>query len=159
MNNRNLSEGLINKLARFGQRKLKDGEVFLLSKAISDTIGIPTGSEYTEFSVYIISKKPVINEIIYALNYYTYVDEVTLDIIYKQVTELTRWKHSMAFNPPMVLFSGSPETVIDEISGITIFVETGCMCSVADIAESATTVYGMFRELCNSIVVSLPASV
>ena len=145
-----LSVNLNSKLSLVSQRKLEQGEIFLFAKAIADSLPLaPFNTE--NITLFTLTQRSFIDETIYALNDYTYLDDETRKLVYKLVDELSLWRYNVAYNPPHILFKGDINTVIDDMSNLLRYVDVSYMCSVADIVDRANWTYTTFRELVNEI--------
>lgn len=145
-----LSVNLNSKLSLISQRKPEQGEVFLLAKAIADSLPLaPFNTE--NITLFTLTQRSFIDEVIYTLNDYTYLDEETRKLVYKLVDELSLWRYNTAYNPPHILFKGDINTVIDDMSNLLRYVDVSYMCSVADIVDRANWTYTTFRELVSEV--------
>lgn len=140
----NFSKDLSNKLASFNQRKLTKGEVFLLAKALADEIPLMPANE-DNVKIYVLNHKRFNEEVIWALNNYTYLDENERDTINKLICDLTMWRSSVAHNPPTILFKDCSTTVIDDISSLPRYVDMTYMCAVGDIINNANYMFSLFK--------------
>jgi len=145
-----LSPELNNKLLSFNQKKLEQGEVFLLAKAIADTIPLAP-IEVDSISLFTITQRSFINEVIYTFNDYSYIDTELCKLIYKLIDEISLWRYNIAYNPPHIFFKGDTNTVIDDLSSLLRYIDITYMCSVADVVNNANWLYTTFRELSNEV--------
>lgn len=141
-----LDNKLKTKLSEFNQRPLNDPEIFLLAKAIADELPLPD-PDTENIKIFIISHTRLIEEVVYLLNNYTFINEEQLEAIKRIVTQLTYWRYKVAYNPPRIIFRDSEMTVIDDISALPRFVDLSYMCSVADIVDNANYLYNLFRDV------------
>lgn len=146
-----LSKTTIEKLLTIQQKKLEKGEIFLLSKAIADTLPLAP-ADTDSINIYTLQHRRYINNVIYYLNDYTYLDEDVKAIIYKNINELTLWRHSVAHNPPTIMFRGDTNTVIDDISCLLRYVDVPSICSVVDVLDNANWTYSLFRTVAQEIL-------
>lgn len=140
-----LSESLQRKLAAFGHRRLKRGEVFLLAKAISDKLPIGTGMP-DNIRTYTLNLREVIDGAIFGLTDYVYLPADDVERLYSIIDNLLMWRMSVAFAPPSMMYSGDANNVVDETTGILRYVDVGDICAVGDIAMSATATAMTFQE-------------
>lgn len=149
-----LSSELSIKLNKFAQRKLEKGEIFLLAKVIADNIELaPRGTD--NIKLFTLTKKRFVNEVIYALNDFTYLNDEQRDVVFKLIDELSLWRYNIAYNPPVVFFKGDTNTVVDDVTSILRYVDVTYACSVADIVETANWTYGVFTDLCKEVLAKL----
>lgn len=147
----NISQQIKTELLKLNQRKLERGEIFLLAKAISDEI--PLAPQDTEnINLYILTHKSTIDSILYEFNYYTYLEDETIKIIYKLISELSLWRLNIAYNPPFILFKCDENAVIDDISCLPRYIDLAYMTSVADIVDNANYIYSLFRNFAKEII-------
>lgn len=149
----NMSVELTNKLSLISQRKLEKGELFLLAKAIADSIPLaPTGLE--NISIYILNHRRFIDSVIFTINHFSYIDEDNTKTLIKLIEELSLWRYNIAHEPPSIFFTGEANTVIDDISCINRYVNNEYLCSVSDIAQKANWVYNTFKDLTKEVKLS-----
>ena len=141
-----VKEGLL----KFNQKKLEKGEIFLLAKAIADELPLcPVEEENVKY--FVLNHKLFIDHVVYALNEYSYLDEVTKETIFKLICDLTLWRYKVAYEPPYILFRGEYDVVLDDISTLPRYVDMTYVCSVADIVDRATYLYSLFRDFVKEI--------
>ena len=145
-----LSVELNKKLALLAQRKLSKGELLLLSKAIADSIPLAP-CDTDNIALYTLTKRSYVDEVIYGINDFSYLDESERKSVYKLIDEFSLWRYNVAHNPPIIFFKGDTNTVIDDISGLLRYVDVGSLCSVADMIDNANWIYGVFRELTSEV--------
>lgn len=140
-----LNEALQQKLVSFGQRRLKRGEIFLLAKAIADKLPIGTGMP-ENIRTYTLNLRDSIDRTVYGLSNYIYIPQEDATRLYALIDSLLLWRMSVAFNPAPMLFSGDPNTVVDEVSSILRYVDVQDVCSVSDVAQSASYIASIFQD-------------
>lgn len=145
-----LSQDTITKLSSFNQRKLMKGEIFLLAKAIADELPLMPADE-DSVKLFALNHKRFINEVISALNQYTYLGDEEQYTVEKLICSLTLWRATIAHRPIAVLFRDSPDTVIDDLSGLLRFVDVTYLCSVGDIINNANYIANLFRTLVQEV--------
>lgn len=132
-------------LLAFAHRPLKKGEIFLLANVLASTI--PTPASGTEnVALYTLTHRGRIDEIIYSLTQFITIDRETIEKIYAIINQLVLWKFTVAHGITTPVFSGDPNTVVDDVTGILRFVDTGDICAVSDMAMQANSVTEMFSE-------------
>jgi len=151
------SPNLLNQLNLLQQKKLNKGELFLLAKAIADSIPLPP-ADTENIALFTISHRSFINNVIYSLSDFTYIDEESVKTLYRIIDELTLWRYNIAYNPPYILFRGDPNTVIDDVSCLIRYVDVGDICSVIDVIDKANWMYRMFRDVAKEIKTSIKFS-
>lgn len=134
------------KLNMLQQRKLTKGEIFLLAKAIADSIPLAP-AETDNIALFTLNHRAYINEVIYSLAEFTYIDDENAKTIYRLVDELSLWRYNIAHNPPVIMYKGDTNTVVDDTTGILKYVDVTYLCAVADIVDKANWVYAMFRDV------------
>lgn len=140
------SQDVASKLNLLQQRKLAKGEIFLLAKAITDSIPLaPVDTD--NIALFTLNHRNFINEVVFSLAAYTYLDDEAVKTIYRLIDELSLWRFNIAHNPPVVIYQGDTNTVVDDTTCIMRYVDTTFICSVADIADKANWVYSMFRDI------------
>jgi hypothetical protein len=149
-----LSTELNTTLTKFAQRKLEKGEIFILAKVIADTLELAP-HETDNIRLFTLTKKRFINEVIYTLNDYTYLDDQQRETIFKLIDELSLWRYNIAYKPPMVFFNGDTNTVVDDVTCILRYVDVTYACAVADIIDNANWLYGVFVALCKEVTVKV----
>lgn len=152
-----LSQNLTNKLNTLNQRPLQKGEIFLLAKAISDNLPLMPPQE-ENVRLFILSHKRFIDEVIYTLNMYTYLDNSKVEVLEKLICELTLWRASVAHKPIIPIFSDCPTSVIDDISNLLRFVDKIYMCAVGDIIENANYMTDLFYSLVSEVKAKLTST-
>lgn len=141
-----LSANVINSLSRFNQRKLQKGEVFLLAKVIADCI--PLAPQDTDnIALYTLTHRKFVDEVIYTLNNYTYIDDSCKQLIYKLINEQALWRKDVAYNPPRIFFRGHADSVVDDVSSLLKYSDLTYICAIGDIIDNANWVYGTFCDL------------
>lgn len=141
---------LSSKLNMLQQKKLAKAEVFLLAKAIADSIPLAP-ADTDNIALYTLSHRAYMNEIIYSMASYTYIDDENVKTVFRLVDELSLWRFNVAHNPPSILFKGDTNTVVDDLTCILRYVDVTYVCSVADIIEKANWVYAMFRDVAKEV--------
>jgi hypothetical protein len=140
-----ISHKVKTELLKFNQRKLEKGEIFLLSKAIADELPLmPPDEEHVKY--FILNHKRFIEYVLYGISEFSYLDKEQMDAVYKLVSELSLWRAEVAYNPPVILFKGNYNTVIDDLSALPRFVDNTYMCALADIVSNANYLYCLFRD-------------
>lgn len=134
-----------NKLSVLAQRPLEKGELFLLAKAISDELPLPP-ADCDSVNIYTLKFRRFIECIIYGINEFSYINEDQQKTLLKLVNDLMLWRFNTAYNPPVILFTGDNNTVIDDISSLPRYIDCVYMCAVADIIDRANWAYNTFRE-------------
>lgn len=144
------SKELSSKLLTLQQRKLTNGELFLLAKAIADSLPLPP-IDVDSISLYTISKRSKINDIIYSLQEYTYLNDEEIKVIYRLIDELTLWRYNIAYSPPNIVFRTNSNLVIDDISCLPRYIDMTYLCAVADIVDNANWMYNLFKDVVKEI--------
>ena len=150
-----LSPYLTKKLHQLHHRKLLDGELILLSRAISDTLPIPPQQKDISIAIHVTTFKRNIDEVIYTLCEYTDIPAIQKEIIYKVIGEFLLWRYKVAYAPPAVIFSGDSSVVFDELSLLPKYVDVSYLCKLVDVLDNANYMYSLFRELaieCNASI-------
>ena len=142
-----LSPELKQKLLQLHQRKLHEGELILLSRAISDRIPLPPKQQDISIPIYVLTHKRNIDKIIYTLSEYSNISDLQKEIIYKTIGEFLMWRYKVAYEPPAVIFSGDTNVVFDELSLLPRYVDVSYLCKLVDVLPNANYMYGMFRDL------------
>lgn len=145
-----LSDQLKNKLVAFGQRRLKRGELFLLAKAISDTLSIGAAMP-DNIRTHTLNMRGKIDHALFNLTDYIYLPMDDMALVYTLIDNLLLWRMTVAFQPGRMLFSGEPNNVVDEVTGILRFVDVKDICSVSDIAQNATVIADIFQDYVQSL--------
>lgn len=144
------SPDLAGKLNMLQQKKLCKGEIFLLAKAIADSIPLaPVDAD--NISLFTLGHRAYMNEVIYSLAEFTYIDDETTKTIYRLIDEVSLWRYNIAHNPPYMLFKGDTNTVVDDTSCLLRYIDVTYLCAVADIVEKANWVYAMFRDVATEV--------
>lgn len=136
---------LSSKLNLLQQRKLNKAEIFLLAKAIADSLPLAP-ADTDNIALFTLNHRNFINEVIYSLADFTYIDDENVKTIYRLIDELSLWRFNIAHNPPNILYSGDTNTVVDDTTCIMRYVDTTYICAVADIVDKANWVSAMFRD-------------
>ena len=132
-------------LLAYAHRPLKKGEVFLLANVLASTI--PTPASGTEnVALYTLTHRSRIDEILYSLTQFITIDRYTIEKIYALINQIVLWKFTVAHGAMQVVFSGDPNTVVDDVSGILRFVDASDICAVSDMAMQANSATEMFTE-------------
>jgi hypothetical protein len=140
------SEGLTKKLNSLNQRMLKKGEVFLLAKAIADSLPLMPPDE-GNVKLFIITHRRLIDEVIWGLNSYSHLSDDDNATLLKLIGDLTLWRASVAYNPPVTYFRDCPNSVIDDISNLPRYVDITHMCAVGDMINDANYMSDLFRTI------------
>ena len=141
-----LSPSLQSALSMLQQRKLGKGELFLLAKALSDSIPLAE-SGCDNITLHTLNHKYFMNEVLFKVSEYSYIDEESRAVIFKLVNELSLWRFNIAYNPPSLFYRGEANTVVDDTSALLRYVDVSYMCAVGDIVEKANWYYNTFKEL------------
>ena len=139
------NEVLLRKLIGFGHRRLKRGEIFLLAKAIADKLPIGNGMP-ENIRTYTLNLRIQIDNTIYGLSDYVYLPAEDVNQAYTLIDGLLLWRMSVAFDPAPMAFTGDPTTVVDEVSSILRYVDVREVCSVGDIAQTASYIAVIFQD-------------
>lgn len=138
------------KLNMLQQKKLCKAEIFLLAKAIADTLPLaPVDTD--NIALFTLTQRGFINEVVYSLAEYTYIDDENVKTIYRLIDELSLWRFNIAYNPPNILYKGDTNTVVDDTTCILRYVDITYLCSVADIVEKANWISSMFRDVAKEV--------
>lgn len=141
-----LSPSLQSALNMLQQRKLGNGELFLLAKALSDSIPLAE-SDCENIALHTLNYKYFMNEVLYKVSEYSYIDEESRTVIFRLVNELSLWRFNIAYTPPSPFYRGEANTVVDDTSSLLRYVDVSYMCAVEDIVEKANWYYSTFKEL------------
>lgn len=144
------SQDLTNKLNNFNQRKLLKGEVFLLAKAIADQLPLMPSDE-ENVNLFILNHKRFVEEVLWSLNNFSYLDETEQKTVYKLIGDLTLWRSSVAHNPPAILFRDCANGVIDDISCLPRYVDITYMCAIGDMVINANYMNELFRSFVREV--------
>lgn len=139
------SKELATKLNALNQRAFTKGEVFLLAKAISETLPLMPKEE-DNVKLFILNNKGLIDEITWTISNYSYISDEKRKLIEKLICDLTLWRYNVAYGKGSMLFRDDPNSVIDDISLLPNYVDTTYMCSVADIISTANYMSSMFSD-------------
>lgn len=148
------SQDLVNKLSSFNQRKLYKGEIFLLAKSIADELPLLPPDE-DNVKLFLLNHKRFIDEVVWCLNTYTYLNEDEVKTLNKLIGDLTLWRASVAYNPSVIFFRDCPDSVIDDISSLPRFIDITYMCAVGDIINNANYIANLFRSFVKEIKLSM----
>lgn len=132
-------------LVKMNQRKMKAGELFILARVISNRIPLPTSTQTLTSEV--LANGEFYNQVRYLLNEYTYISDEEMVELRDNIKRFQAWKYSIVNGDDIMLFSGDPETVIDEFSGLTRFFDMGTLCKLDEIAEDATYYYNLYNTM------------
>lgn len=138
-------------LTKLNQRVLADGELFLLAKAIADKLPLMP-QDQTNVTLYILTYKESIEQIIYAINDYSYLSQESKDVIYKLIGELTLWRSQVAYAGFKPLFKLDISTVTDDLCGLSKYIDPLYIGSVNDVLNNANYMYGLFYEIASGYV-------
>lgn len=141
-----LPEPMMTRLIKLNQKLLNKGELFLLAKAISDVLPLAP-IDLENIKIHNLSHREMINRVLYTISDYSYLDNAAFETLYRLIDELSLWRFNVAYQPPMITFSGSPEQVVDELSAMTRYIDSTFLAAVSDIATNATYMYRLFREI------------
>lgn len=144
------SQDLSNKLNALNQRSLQKGEVFLLAKAIADSLPLMPADE-DNVRLFVLNHKRFIDEVVWSLNMYSYMGEDQVAVLEKLIGDITLWRASVAYNPPATFFRDCPNSVIDDISNLPRYVDVTYMCAVGDILNNANYMSNLFRSLTSEV--------
>ena len=144
-----LTEGeLGRKLYQFSLRRLTKGEKVLLAKALCDRLPLMPAEE-SNIKLYVIHFKPFIDDVIYGLRDFIYIDSDDSEYIVDLIVRFMTWRAAVAYNTTRVLFTGNPETVIDDFSLLPLFIDQPTFCALTDSITDANYYYRLFTEVCN----------
>ena len=87
--------GLHTKLLQLNQRLLNKGEVFLLAKAIADTLPLPK-EQCDNIRIYTLQHRAKIDNVIYAFEGYACINRESHEDIYRIIDEIVMWRYSVA---------------------------------------------------------------
>lgn len=137
---------LISELRRFSHRKLVKGEVVLLSLAIANQLPLLEDTK-ENIGVSMVKHFKLMEHVYYTISEHAGFDPDSFETIKTQVTRFLLWRTSVANGSMPLLFSGEHNTVIDDMSGMLRFLDTGVLCSVGDIAIRANSIYRLFSDV------------
>ncbi|MDD2819522.1 MAG: hypothetical protein PHN51_12100 [Candidatus Nanopelagicales bacterium] len=142
-----LTQDLQSRLLSFNHRRLKPYELTLLAKAISERIALPPASE-VNLTLYVQKYSAAIESVLYdSLNQYIHFTHEDTAGLKATVVEFVSWRAAVAWQPEAMIFSGNRETVIDEMSQITRYVDAGRLCQIGDNAGNANYILTTFRSV------------
>lgn len=138
-------------------KKIDHGKILLLGRAITDKIylGSVNFNYNDRYSVklFVNTHLPHIREVISALSaIYIFDDSVEAEII-EVIVSLVQWKLSLldTNNALQCVFTGDKDTVLDEFTSVTRFVEPIHICGMVDMAERATFFYSTYRKIVDEV--------
>lgn len=146
----NLSTQLTNSLYGFNQRQLTKGEVFILSKCISDSIPLMPLDE-TNVKSYLLRYRAIIDEVIYTLCNFTYLDSNKVSALNKTIEQFTTWRAAVAYNPSVVLFKDNHESTSDCVSLLDKYVDSCDISSINDVIGNANHLNYVFTTLVREV--------
>lgn len=134
---------LYKKLSLLRGTKVTEGHRVLLARAIANTIAIPV-TPLENFNAWFLSKKLEVLTTLDRVSEFLFIQEK--EEVVNMVRGFVQWRHSIAFNPPTVLFIRGPENVIDELSSLDKFVNLTSLCKVGDIYDDANYLFMVFSQ-------------
>lgn len=138
-------------LYRFAQRRLKQGELFILGKVISDKIMLPPAIE-ENMKLYNLKHRNYIDSVLFYLSDYIYINAEDRSCVYDTVDEFVSWRATVAYRPSSIVFTGEQKTVIDDLCGITRHIDMTKLCSVLDIVLDANRLMSIFSQVCEHLI-------
>lgn len=144
-------QDVASKLNLLQQKKLSKAEIFLLAKAVADTLPLAP-VETDNIALFTLTHRAYVNEVIYSLAEYTYIDDENVKTIYRLIDELSLWRYNIAHNPPNLIFKGDTNTVVDDLSCIMRYVDVTYVCAVADVVDKANWIAAMFRDVAKEVL-------
>lgn len=145
-----LPEQLVNKLLLLNQRELYKAELILLAKVISDKLPLPSiGVDSVVINN--LKYRSYINEVLYAINDYSYLSEESRNYVYDLINRFTHWRYKVAYGSDVPYFSGDDSTVIDELTGICSSIDRHELCRVVEILSDANYTYRLYYDIAYSV--------
>lgn len=141
-----LDQSTINNLLSLKQSKLNKGQLFLLAKAISDTIPLPP-ADIDSISLYTLTHRNNINHAIDRLSEYTYIDSDVRANIYSLINSIMLWRFNVAYTGLTLFVGDNAAAVTEDISGLLRYVDGVYLLAVGDILPTANWLYATFKEL------------
>lgn len=133
-------------LRRFNQRKLLPGEAVVLAFCIANHLPIfEKGVQNPKLDM--VKNHQLLESVYYRLCEFASVDRDSLDQLKDTTFRFLLWRSNVAWGEMSILFSGEHNTVIDDLSGLLRFHDTGTLCSVGDVAISANWLKTVFTDL------------
>lgn len=150
-------QALTAELRRFNQRKLAHGELVILAFTVANQLPIfDKGTQNPKLDM--VKNHQLMENVVYRLCEFASTDRETLDHLKDLTFRFLMWRSTVAWGDMSVMFSGEHNTVIDDLSGLLRFHETGCLCSVGDVALSANWLKNVFTDLVKSEIQHLSLS-
>jgi hypothetical protein len=141
-----LSPEIKTKLMLFVHRAIKPGECLLLARLLADRIPV-VGVECEKPWEQTLQYRTSVDAVLFTLNEYIHISECNRELIYTQIGRLWVWRQSVASGQSCLVFSGSPDNVVDDLSGLMRSVNTDDLCPLADIAGDANYIYDLFKQV------------
>lgn len=144
-------------LRRFNQRKLLPGEAVVLAYCIANQLPIfDKGVQNPKLDM--VKNHQILEGVYYRLCEFASMDRDSLDKLKDSTLRFLLWRSNVAWGDMSILFSGEHNTVIDDMSGMLRFHDTGTLCSVGDIAISANWLKNIFTNLVKAEIQHLSLS-
>lgn len=136
---------IIKELHRFNQRKLHKGELVLLAFAVANSLPLME-AEGTDAKGFVLGHGVLIERVVFRLNEFAHIDSDQRRELMDIVARFVLWRKAVAygFKP---LFNGEQDMVIDNLSGITKFVDMSTMCPITDHLDNANWLSCVFYDL------------
>jgi len=138
-------------------KALDNGKKLLLARALADKIyirSIETNySDKYSVKLFVNSYLADLREVISVFHSIYILDDEFENEFTDLVTSIVQWKLSLldTNNAFQCAFTGDKNTVLDEFSSITRFVEPIYICGLVDIAPSASFYYTTYRQIVEEV--------
>lgn len=140
---------VLSSLQKLNFRKLTRGELVILANVIARHLPLaPMGTD--NFSMYVISCKPKINTALSLLLRFTHLDDESSEFLFSTVKGFCQWRYNVAYNKGSIFFSGDPNMVIDDVTGILRVMDCDTLGELSGIALSANGTMSMFTDIVNN---------
>lgn len=137
---------VMSELQRFNQRKLNNGELMLLAYCIGNALPlIPSDTENPR--MHLLGFSALLDAIRYRVNEVSYIDNTDYEFLKDNVARMLMWRTAVSRGKLTICFSGEPNVVIDELSGLTRFFDVGNLCAVGDIHGTGNWLMRVFTDL------------
>jgi hypothetical protein len=134
------------KLMQLVHRAIKPGEALLLARLLADRIpvvGVVCDKPWEQT----LRHRASVDEVLFTLNEYMHISPCSRDAIYAQIERVWLWRQSVASGQSNLVFSGSPDNVVDDLSGMMRCLNTDDVCPLTDIAMDANYIYDLFKRV------------
>lgn len=134
-----------------GQKAFEKGELILLAKALADVLPLlemsnDLKSGRSVLKEHVAKHRYFIDSALYTISCSCFLSDQAQEEVRNLTEAFVLWRHSVAYatlNPIFV----ARDRVIDDLSGLPVFLDCSQLAYLSDVAGNATHMYVVFKEI------------